>query len=207
MGHSYVIGGMKWILLMSYLISFSANAQKNCQLKLDKDSIQVYTCETENSKYNFIKSKFYLRATQQQLKHMLFDVAHLGDWQAQTVSSSLLKKISENEIIYHTEVKASVVSNRDFVIRLTYQQISAHEIKVTLSSIPDYIPKEKNVVRVHMSKAIWIVKEEKPGKLFIQYALEIDLGDTLPVWVINSLSHKAPYETFKNMKGKIRNYR
>ncbi len=207
MGHSYVISCMKWVQCMSLLISFSATAQKNCQLKFDKDSIQVYTCDAENSKYNIIKSKFYLHASQQQLKRMLFDVAHLGDWQDQTVSATLLKKVTENEIIYHTEVKAPVVSNRDFVIRLTYQQISAHEIKITLNSIPEYIPKEKNVVRVPMSKAVWIVKEEKPGRLFIQYVLEIDLGGTLPVWVINSLSHKAPYETFKNMKEKIRNYK
>ncbi len=137
---------------------------------------------------------------------MLFDVAHLGDWQDQTVSAKLLKKVSETEIIYHTEVKAPVVSNRDFVIRLIYQQVSTYEMKVTLTSIPDYIPKQKNVVRVPMSKAIWIVKEEKPGRLFVQYSLEIDLGGTLPVWVINSLSHKAPYETFKSMKEKIGKY-
>ncbi len=198
---------MKWVLLMLLQISFSANAQKNCQLKLDKDSIQVYTCKSENLKYNIIKSKFSLHATQQQLKHMLFDVAHLGAWQDQTISASLLKKVSDNEIIYYTEVKAPVVSNRDFVIKLTYQQVGAHEMKVTLISIPDYIPKKKNVVRVPMSKAVWIVKEEKPGRLFIQYSLEIDLGGNLPIWVINSLSHKAPYDTFKRMKEEIRNYR
>jgi START domain len=198
---------MKSLLLFCLLISFSARAQKNCQLKLDKDSIKVYTCNAENSKYNSIKSKFYLNATQHQLKSMLFDVAHLGDWQDQTVSVKLLKKINENEVIYHTEVKAPVVSNRDFVIRLIYQQINAHEMKVTLTSIPDYIPKEKNVVRVPMSKAVWIVKEERPGRLFVQYSLEIDLGGTLPVWVINSLSHKAPYETFKSMKEKIGKYK
>lgn len=182
-------------------------AQKNCQLKLDKDSIQVFTCDPENSKYKIIQSKFFLKASQRQLKAMLLDVDHLGEWQEQTVSAKLLKKVNENEIIYHTEVKAPVVDNRDFVIRLTIQQISASEMKVTLVSIPDYIPKVKNVVRVPMSKAVWVVKEVKPGRLSVHYSLEIDLGGTLPAWVVNSLSHKAPYQTFMSMKAKIGKYK
>ncbi|MBI3218209.1 MAG: hypothetical protein HYZ44_01730 [Bacteroidetes bacterium] len=197
---------MKW-LVISILLPVVCFAQKNCQLKLDKDSIQVYTCDPENSKYKVIQSKFYLKANQRQLRAMLLDVDHLGEWQDQTVSAKLLKKMNENEIIYHTEVKAPVVDNRDFVIRLTIQQISANEMKVTLVSIPDYIPKVKNVVRVPMSKAVWVVKEVKPGRLFIHYTLEIDLGGTLPAWVINSLSHKAPYQTFMSMKAKIGKYK
>lgn len=198
---------MKWLIFIFLLGSISAKAQKNCELKLDKDSIQVYACDPENSKYKTIKAKFQLKATQLQLKTMLFDVNHLADWQDQTVSAQLLKKINVNEIIYHTEVRAPVVDNRDFVIKLVTQQITPREMKIILTSIPDYIPKKKNIVRVPMSKAVWQVKEEKPGTLSIQYTLEIDLGGTLPVWLINSLSHKAPYDTFKSMKEKIGKYR
>ncbi len=198
---------MKWLIFIFLLGSISAKAQKNCELKLDKDSIQVYACDPENSKYKTIKAKFQLKATQLQLKTMLFDVNHLADWQDQTVSAQLLKKINVNEIIYHTEVRAPVVDNRDFAIKLVTQQITPREMKIILTSIPDYIPKKKNIVRVPMSKAVWQVKEEKPGTLSIQYTLEIDLGGTLPVWLINSLSHKAPYDTFKSMKEKIGKYR
>jgi hypothetical protein len=197
---------MKWLVIIMFL-PMTAVAQKNCQLKLDKDSIQVFTCDPENSKYKVIRSKFYLKATQRQLKAMLLDIDHLAEWQDQTVSAKLLKKVNENEIIYHTEVKAPVVDNRDFVIRLAIQQMNAHEMKVTLVSIPDYIPKQKNVVRVPMSKAVWVVKEFKPGQLLVNYSLEIDLGGTLPAWVINSLSHKAPYQTFTSMKAKIGKYK
>lgn len=198
---------MKFFLFTLLIISFSLNAQKNCELKLDKDSIQVYSCDPENSKYKTIKAKFRLKATQRQLKMMLLDIDHLADWQDQTVSAQLLKKVNANEIIYHTEVHAPVVDNRDFVIRLLIQQINSKEIKLTLTSIPDYIPRKKNVVRVPMSKAVWQVREEKPGILSVIYTLEIDLGGTLPVWLINSLSHKAPHDTFKSMREKIGKYR
>jgi hypothetical protein len=185
---------------------FSLAAQSPCDLKLDKDSIQVFTCQTENSKYKSIKSTFWLNATSAQLKAMLLDIPHLGDWQFSTANARLLKKVNSHEIIYYTEVKVPVAENRDFIIDLKFEQPSAKEMVITLTSIPDYLPKNKNIIRVPMSKAVWKVKEIKPKKLFVEYNVRIDFGGEIPAWVVNSLSHKAPYETFKSMKEKIGKY-
>ncbi len=188
------------------LIGVSLNAYAQCDLKLDKDSIQVFTCKTEDSKYKSIKSIFWLDATHAQLKAMLLDIPHLGDWQFSTESARLLKKVNSNEIIYYTEVKVPVAENRDFIINLKFEQPSSKEMLISLTSIPDYLPKNKNIVRVPMSKAVWRVKEIKPKKLYVEYNVRIDFGGEIPAWVVNSLSHKAPYETFKSMKEKIRKY-
>jgi fatty-acid desaturase len=40
----------------------------------------------------------------------------------------------------------------------------------------------------------------------VEYVIEIDFGGVVPVWVVNSLAHKAPYETFKSMKEQIGRY-
>lgn len=193
-------------LIFVLLIGVGLPACAQCELKLDKDSIQVYTCKTENSKYKSIKATFTLNATSAQLKSMLMDIDHLGDWQFSTESARLLKKVSGNEIIYHTEVKVPVADNRDFVINLKFEQPSPKEILITLISLPDYIPRKKNIVRVPMSKAVWKVKEIKPKKLSVEYTVRIDFGGEIPAWVVNSLSHKAPYETFKTMREKIGKY-
>jgi hypothetical protein len=74
---------------------------------------------------------------------------------------------------------------------------------ITATSIPEYMPRKKNVVRVPMSKAVWKITEMKSHKLQVEYFVEIDFGGEIPAWVVNSLSHKAPYETFKSMKEKI----
>lgn len=197
---------MRWIVLVVFVIAGLSASNAQCDLKLDKDSIQVYTCKTEDSKYKAIKATFWLNATPAQLKAMLVDIDHLGDWQFSTESARLLKKISNNEIIYHTEVKVPVADNRDFVINLKFEQPSLKEMLITLISIPDYIPPKKNIIRVPMSKAVWRVKEIKPKRLYVEYNVRIDFGGEIPAWVVNSLSHKAPYETFKTMKEKIGKY-
>lgn len=194
------------IIFCVLLAGACSTIQAQCDLKLDKDSIQVFTCKTENSKYKSIRATFTLNATTAQLKSMLMDIDHLGDWQFSTESARLLKKVNSNEIIYHTEVKVPVADNRDFVIDLKFEQPTAKEMLITLISIPDYIPRVKKIIRVPMSKAVWKVKEIKPKRLYVEYDVRIDFGGEIPAWVVNSLSHRAPYETFKTMKEKIGKY-
>jgi len=72
---------MKSSIVLIIISSFSTFGQKNCILKVDKDSIQVYACGSENSKYKIIKAKFDVAATPEQLVAMLLDIDHLVDWQ------------------------------------------------------------------------------------------------------------------------------
>jgi hypothetical protein len=199
---------MKYFTASFVLLSLTVAAQTDCVLKLNKDSVQVYVCDTENSKYKTIKATFNLDASTDQLVKMLMDIDRLGDWQYRTTTAQLLKKISEKEIIYHTEVNAPVIDNRDFVINLKIEgATSTNELVITATSIPDFIPVKDNVVRIPMSKAVWKVKEEAPGKLLVDYVIEIDFGGVIPAWVVNSLSHKAPFETFKSMREQIARYK
>jgi hypothetical protein len=193
-------------ILFVLLVGVCSITQAQCELKLDKDSIQVYTCKTENSKYKSIKANFWLNATPAQLKAMLMDIEHLGDWQFSTANAHLVKKISNQQIIYYTEVKVPVAENRDFIIDLKIDPMVGKEMTITATSIPDYLPQKKNIVRVPMSKAVWKVKEIKSKRLYVEYNVRVDFGGEIPAWVVNTLSHKAPYETFKNMKEKIRAY-
>jgi ribosome-associated toxin RatA of RatAB toxin-antitoxin module len=193
------------IILLFSCWAYVAPAQ--CDLKLDKDSIQVYTCKTDDSKYKAIKVTFWLDATPAQVKAMLLDIDHLGDWQFSTAKAHLIKKVSSQEIIYYTEVKVPVAQNRDFIIDLKIDHnTTTKEMKISATNLPTYLPIKKNIIRVPMSKATWQIKEIRPRRLHVEYNVRIDFGGEIPAWVVNSLSHKAPYETFKNMKEKIRMY-
>lgn len=198
---------MKFIAVALLLLSLTVAAQVDCTLRLEKDSIRVFTCPSENSKYKIIKATFELEARFDQLEKMLLDIDHLADWQYRTTSAQLLKTIGPNEIVYHTEVSAPVIDNRDFVIHLKVEKKTSDEWHITATSQPDFIPEKENVVRIPFSKATWTVKEKTPRRLSVEYVIEIDFGGAVPAWVVNSLAHKAPYETFRAMKEKIGTYR
>ena len=200
---------MKFTCILVLVSGLHCAAQTDCELKLNKDSIKVYTCFRENSKLKSVRTTFELQSNLSQLAAIVLDIDHLGDWQYKTVRARMLKKISDREIIYYTEVAAPILtSNRDFVIQLTVNQDpQTRMLTIDLVSIPDYIPHENGVVRVPFSKARWKVNPLSGSRLYVEYDIEIDIGGAVPVWLVNMVAPQAPYETFKALREKIGKYK
>ena len=200
---------MKFTCILVLVSGLHCAAQTDCELKLNKDSIKVYTCFRENSKFKSVRTTFELQSNLSQLAAIVLDIDHLGDWQYKTVRARLLKKISDREIIYYTEVAAPIfTSNRDFVIQLMVNQDPQTRIlTIDLVSIPDYIPHENGIVRVPFSKARWKVNPLSGSRLYVEYDIEIDIGGAVPAWLVNMVAPQAPHETFKALREKIGKYK
>ena len=113
------ISGILLFLLFSFNIS---PAQKHCDLKLEKGSIKIYTCDQRTLSLKAVRASFKIERTLSQLAAMALDTDHYGAWQYKTFSARVLNQLSEREIIYYTEIAARVLTdNRDFVIQLTIQ--------------------------------------------------------------------------------------
>lgn len=183
--------------------------QTNCILKVEKDSVKVWVCRLNNSKYKAVKSLFILPGSLSEITAMVLDVDGHGEWNYKTVSSRILKKISDREIIYYTEIAAPILtSNRDFVIRMTVDQNPVtQDVIIDLVSIPDYIPPKQNVIRVPFSKARWTIKSLSVSILQLDYYIEIDLGGSVPAWIVNMVAPQAPVETFRRMRSTIGKYK
>ena len=140
---------------------------------------------------------------------MVLDIDHYDAWQYKTLSSRILTKVSEREIIYYTEIAAPVLTdNRDFVIQLTIDQNPhTREMIIDAVSIPGHVLPKDGVIRVSYSKARWRVKPVTNTLLQVDYFIELDLGGMVPPWMVNMVAPQAPYETFKDLLDKIGNYK
>jgi hypothetical protein len=189
------------------IISQPLLAQKECDLKLDKDSVKIWTCPSANTKYKSVRSTFLMRGYPSQLAALVLDFDNHKKWQYKTNSASLLKKIDDRHYIFYTDIDAPVVSDRDFVIDMKINQDPKTKIlTIDLVSVPDYIPPKDGLVRVPFSKAQWTVKEIGKGYVQIDYFIEIDLGGSVPPWIVNTFAHQGPHETYKGMHDLIGTY-
>lgn len=200
---------MRRILFLTLMHPLRLMAQPDCSLELDKDSIRVYTCPRPDSRYKTIRTNFVMEGTLPELAAAILDIEHYADWQYKTASARVLKKVSDQELFYHTEVDAPVLtSNRDFVIRLTIDPDPMTKgMIVEAVSIPDYMPPLEGVIRVPYSRARWIAIPSGKGKLSIEYVIDIDLGGSVPPWIVNLFASKAPYETFSALRRVMGRYR
>ena|ERR1700677_4221700 len=189
-----------------YLPSFLPASDKNeWTLKREKDGIDIYSRTSDYSKFNDIRVDMDLTGTVEQLAAILRDVSNYTNWVYATRSSTMVRKVSENEVIYYAEVGTPwPAANRDYYadMKITFNPPN-HSMNVLSVGMKDYQPEKKDLVRVPMSRGFWAVTTQSDRKIHLQYILEIDPGGSIPAWILNSFVTKAPIETFSRLKKKM----
>jgi len=124
------------------------------------------------------------------------------NWVYRCGESTILKKISDTEMIHRQSVIAPwPVDNRDFVVDVKLHQDKKTKI-ITIHSkaIPDYIPPKNNHVRIKEFRALWILTPLSNGIVNVEYQLLVNPGGNVPAWLVNLAVIDGPYETTLNMK-------
>jgi hypothetical protein len=190
-------------VILAVLLGFVWTSIPNdCNLKRDEDGIKVYTCKTEGERLKSLRADFILKnITIDQLENFLLDVNGYTRWQYNMVEAKILKKVSDNDMIYRTVVDAPwPVENRELIVHFTTtrdREKQTMDIVIANDSY-DY-PKDEDLVRVPSSYATWHITT-LGNDLRVEYALRIDPGGSVPVWLINIAMADGPHHSFRNMK-------
>lgn len=193
-----------FLLFLIGCIGSRLYAQVGCKLRKDEDSIKVYTCNTDTSKFKLIKVECTLNASLQKTENTLLDFGNYVRWQFNTTESRVLKKISESEFIYYAIVEAPwPVTDRDMVIHFKVTHLD-NQLVISANSEKGFFPDKKDLLRVPASQAQWIITEKKKNQLEINYSIQIDPGGSVPAWLVNWVCANAPLQSFKGLKKQIK---
>jgi START domain len=195
------------LYIFSYLLSIEGtlSAQNNWVLKKEKEGIKISTKQSNRSKFNDIRVEMNLPGNIYQLAAILMDVTHYSQWSYATKKSIFVKRITANKLVYYSEFSAPwPATNRDLyaVMEVNIDSI-LHLLKVISVGDKNYLPAKNELVRIPYSKGLWDISTVSLKIIHLTYVLELDPGGTVPAWILNLFSTKAPFETFKNLKNKM----
>lgn len=195
-------------LFIFFLLIFPAAGfcQYNWKLQTDKDGIKVYASELSHSKFKAVKVECTLKGTYAKLVSILCNVPAHTDWIYNAKTNYMLKENNPLDFIYYTETHLPwPASNRDAVIHLRIRTDSLPRfLTISGTGMPKYISEKSGKIRVSHYKANWRVTMPTPQTLNIVYILEVDPSGSLPAWISNMFVEKGPYETFKNLRDKLK---
>jgi hypothetical protein len=195
---------MKVFVFILVLLFGKAVGQTNCTLRKNQDSIKVFTCHTDSSKFKSIIAEFSVHTSLTSLSDFVLDIPKYTQWQFNTVESKIIQKISSTEIIYRTVVEAPwPVTDRDMVVRIKSEFTDQKTLKIMTDSQSDIVPINEGLVRVPSSHAEWWVREKSKNYLEVKYTMQIDPGGSVPAWLVNWVCANAPYQSFINLKAKL----
>lgn len=193
------------LLFIFALITAPVIAQHKWKLIADEEQIRIYSSAVPDSKIKAIKVDCVVDASLAQMAALVMDVEAGTQWVYKTKSCTLVKKLSPNDLYYHSEISLPwPLDNRDFVAHLVAKQNPLTGV-VTIDGpvVAGIVPVKKNVVRVKDSKGRWVLTPVQ-GKVRIEYTLHTDPGGYVPAWAVNAFAAEGPMETFKSMKQQLK---
>jgi START domain len=194
------------LLVLCLLLPATVMCQTDWKLKKDKNGIKVFSRKSDKYKFDELKVECILDGSISQLAAVLLDVNNQHQWVYKTARSQLLEAVREGEILYYSEIQCPwPLQNRDLVVRMQMvQNISNKVVTIEAKNVDSYMPDKKHLVRIKYSNATWTVTPVGPAQFKVDYKIQVDPGDGVPAWLLNLFAINGPYESFMNLKEKIK---
>ncbi|MCF8364616.1 MAG: START domain-containing protein [Bacteroidales bacterium] len=197
---------LTFLFLAINILSGSLAAQENdWEFVKNEEGIKVFRKKTEDSPIKAIKVTNEMETTLSALIALMKDVKNHKNWTYANKNAKILEKHNEFSWMFYGYSDAPwPVLDRDMVIHSTLTQDSVTRvIKNEGNCIPDFIPKNEGVVRIPACHSLWTLTPVGNGKILVSLEIQIDLGGTIPGWLINMVSAKGPFQTIKNMEEQV----
>lgn len=199
---------MRRILLLITLVAMfdnPVNEQMAWNYVYTKDGIEIYNRTTGGTDLKEFKGEVKIRAALSSIIAVLSDIDNYTNWVYQTRKAEILKKEGDIEYI-HVVIKAQwPVQDRDIIYKCEMSQNpKTREVTITMSGIPDYIPPQKDVVRMPSASGLFILTPLENNEVKITYQLRAVSGGQIPQWMADLVVVDSPYITLHNLREEIK---
>jgi ribosome-associated toxin RatA of RatAB toxin-antitoxin module len=190
------------IMLFFWLFLIPLETAFAWELARDKNGIKVYTHSIDGSSFKAYRGVMEVSASLASLIALVDDISACPDWIHTCKEGRLLQRMSSEETYTYTVNQAPwPVQDRDAVVRNTrVRDPDNQSVTITITGVPDYIPREKGLVRVKMIQGFWRFIPVENNRVQVLYQVHNDPGGNLPSWLVNSVVVSQPYRTLLNMK-------
>lgn len=189
-----------------FFLSVSLQAQSNDSwiFKNQKDNVKVYYKST--GAVHQVKLTTSVQASLSGIMHLLYDVPAYAQWGYKIMESRLLRKVSETEVYYYVRIDFPwPMNDRDLILHSKMEQNpETRNIITSSTSMPNFIPPYKDVVRMHTASTKWVLIPGNNGWTYMEYYLHSDPGGSIPDWAVNMAIDVGPRETVNRMRSLLK---
>ena len=193
------------ILIISILLLTppTVHAQDGWTMRKHKNGIKVYTKTTDDKNLNYYKLTTTFIGNLEDVVQMVIDFDNYSKWVKDCESSQILKKESDNIIIYYSKFKTPWPANdRDFVNKVQIARNGEEEVNITSSPADYSYPENEGVVRVTNFQDHWKITRLENDSISMELEGYYDPGGSIPQWIVNLFMVDGPYSSVLKIKEK-----
>lgn len=185
-------------------LSFStqtATAQDSWKVAKEKNGVKIETRFIDGWSIKEYRATVYIKTTLDKAVEAYRDPIKRKSFMARSIEVSNLKENSKTDIITYNLGNAPwPVADRDNITHSIFIK-SGKQVKVTMKSLPNFIPEKEGIVRVPRTKGHWLFIDQGNGMVKVVQQSVADLGGAIPDWLVNSTIIEGPYDVLLALKG------
>lgn len=188
-------------VFISAFITYTSFCQK-WDLKVDKDGVKVYTRGLEDSNIKEFKGEITARSNMGSIIAIIDSVSAYPKWMMNCTFSKRVGKINKtsgyNYYVVHAPWPAT---DRDLCSYYCIKQDSATKVvTMTLKGVKDYMPVDKDKVRIPKLNGFWQLTPLAKGLTKVVYQVHCDIGGIIPAFIVNAYITDSPYYNLLSIK-------
>ncbi|MDP3845953.1 MAG: START domain-containing protein [Pseudomonas sp.] len=183
-------------LALCGLIATGVQAE-DWQLAKDEAGIKVYLSSMPGSQYKAYRAVTSVNADIQKLLALQADVKGSCTWIFECQEQTMLKATGAENWLYARFSAPWPVTARDSVLHVTTTVAADGTVTRLLQALPEYLPKDKDYVRVTRVDGFWTLQPKAAGKVEVVYQAHMEPGGSVPSWLANSFVVDAPFNTLQ----------
>lgn len=203
---NWSIGNRILIVLAFFLLAFVQKDVKVTQWEIVKkrNNITVSSRENSLSEVKEIRAETTINTSLSSLVYLIKHIEKQTEWAYAIMEAKVVRKYSNFHWVAYTMTDAPwPVDDRDCVTDVAMRQFSDSSIYINSYEVDSIIKPKKDVVRIPMIKAHWLLTPISAHKTRVRFQILLELGGSVPSWVVNLFIETGPYNTLRDFKEEV----
>lgn len=190
-----------------FYLKLNAQSKDGWVFKNEKEGVKVYYKST--SDIQEVKLITSIKSNLSGLIQLFSEVENYPAWGYKITEARLLKKVSDTECYYYSKIDFPwPMNDRDIIMHSkTTQDPVTNKITAVSVAVPDYLPVNKDVIRIRTAHTSWIIYPGTGGWLYTEYYIYSNPGGNIPDWLVNMAIDMGPRETIKGIRNALKKAR
>lgn len=192
---------IKILLLLSFFLSSTIQANNSWTLSKEEDGIKVYVRDTPGFSVQSFRGVITLPDRLVSALAVIEDIKAYPQLLHKCKSARTVTKVSETESIkYLVTDMPWPVKDRDTIVHsVLTQNKGTKQVQIQINAVSKGVELQPDMLRVTKMKGSWQLTPQKNG-VTVAYEMNVDPGGSIPKWLVNTMAVDMPFNTLKNLQ-------
>ena len=195
--------------LVERLLSIEDEDLSNFKIVLKKKETEIYKKMSDGSPVILLRTHTVLNYPAENLYFLLYNLDERSKWDKMFKQMKVVKLIDDKTDIVYGYVKSPpFVSDRDFVQkRVCFEDYEGIDYILAFEHYEsEEFPPIKKVIRAETIISGYILRRDGPNRTKVSLIAQTDIKGTIPKYLFNKLSAKAPLQWIGKFEKALANY-